>query len=182
MDCYYRDLSHLAPEERARCNFDIPQALDEELLASHIQLLAQGVPIEKPVYDFARHVRTPRVEIIRPGRFVIVEGLFTLYWEAVRCLLALKIYVDTPDAVCLARRIERDVRERGRTPDSVRQQWQATVRPMAERYVLPTRRFADVVVSGTEPLAQLVATVLDRLASITGLSLPGGLQAAGEGG
>lgn len=163
LDCYYRDLSHLSLRQRAAVNFDVPDALDEKLLARHLALLASGAPIKRPVYDFTRHVRLRRRVWVSPGRFLIIEGLFALYWEAVRERLSLKLFVDAPDAVCFQRRLERDVRERGRTPESVRRQYEQTVRPMAERYILPTRRFADLVLKGTDPPERWLAAVLERI-------------------
>lgn len=160
LDCYYRELDHLPLHERAQTNFDQPDALDRDLLRAHLSLLAADNPIEVPVYDFTRHTRAPQVHPVEPAAFVIVEGLFALYWEQVRALLRTKVYVHTEDDLCFARRLERDVRERGRTPQSVMAQYEATVRPMGRLYVLPTRRFADVVVSGNRPLELTSAEVL----------------------
>ncbi len=163
LDSYYHDLAHLTPKERPLANFDVPEALDVELLTGHLRRLSQGREIEAPVYDFTRHVRTKKIRRVPVAAFVIVEGLFALYWEAIRDLLDLKIFVDAPDEVCLQRRIERDVRERGRSPESVVEQFRTTVRPMADRYLLPTKRFADLVLDGTLPLEQSVAAVLSHL-------------------
>lgn len=176
LDCYYRDLSHLPLEQRARANFDVPESLDEELLIRHVSLLSEGAGIERPVYDFARHVRLPGQELIQPGEFLIIEGLFALYWQAVRRLLSLRVFVQAPDEVAFQRRLERDVRERGRTPESVMEQYERTVRPMAERYILPTRRFADLVVSGTDPPERSLARVLEQLGQRLGrtVSVTGG--------
>lgn len=163
LDSYYRDLSHLPFEQRAETNFDAPEALDEALLSAHLELLAEGQTIEKPVYDFVQHIRSPACERVEPGRYLIVEGLFALYWEAVRRRLALKVFVEAPDEVCFQRRLDRDVRQRGRTPESVRRQYERTVRPMAERYILPTRRFADLLLSGVDPLERSLAKVLEAV-------------------
>ena len=163
LDSYYRDMAHLPLEERARTNFDEPGALDADLLIAQVRSLASGDRIERPVYDFARHTRAPEIEELAPAEYVIVEGLFTLYWEALRRLYGTKVYVEADDALCFARRMERDVRERGRSPESVRWQYNETVRPMAERYVYPARLFADVIVSGTAPLAESAALVLSHL-------------------
>ncbi|MGC8795253.1 MAG: uridine kinase [Bryobacteraceae bacterium] len=165
LDRYYRDLSHLAPEQRASWNFDVPEALELELLAGHLEALAQGKPIEVPVYDFTQHVRKPVREKLLPGGHVLVEGLFALLDERVRRLLDFGIFVEAPDDVCLTRRIERDVRERGRTPESVRRQYEETVRPMARRYILPTRAYADLALDGTQPPEALVQRVLAALAA-----------------
>jgi uridine kinase len=163
LDAYYRDLADMPLDARALANFDTPDSLDETLLTRQIQLLAQGRTVDLPVYDFTRHVRSDAVQRIQPSRCLIVEGLFTLHWEAVRNALRLKIFVEAEDSVCLARRIERDVRERGRTRESVLQQYEATVRPMAEAYVLPCRQHADLVLDGTSPIESSVTAVLSRI-------------------
>lgn len=160
LDGYYRDLSRLPAEERSRINFDEPEALDRELFLSHLAALAQGREIARPVYDFSAHVRTDRVERVRPARFVIAEGLFLFLWERARSLFRTRVYVDLGDEICLRRRIERDVRERGRTPESVRRQFEETVRPMAARYVRPGRAFADLVIAGDGGLESSVEAVL----------------------
>ena len=159
LDSYYRDLSHLEFAERTRQNFDLPEALDWELISSQIETLAQGRPIEKPVYDFSVHTRTSRTEPVAPADFMIIEGLFALYDDRVRRLCGTRVFLLTDDAVCLARRIERDIRERGRTRDSVIAQYAGVARPMYERHVLPTRSFADLVLSGADPVESLAAAV-----------------------
>ena len=163
LDAYYRDLPDLPFDERTQANFDIPDALDEELLSAQLRWLSEGGEIEVPVYDFTRYVRTGETRRVRAGRFAVVEGLFTLYWEALRHLLDVKVFVAAPDGVCLSRRLDRDVRERGRSEESVNRQYNATVRPMAEKYVLPTRRFADLVLDGTGSIEHSVAAVLARV-------------------
>jgi uridine kinase len=160
LDCYYFDLSHMPLERRAHSNFDIPESLDQELLASHITALSEGREIGRPVYDFATHTRTEQTEIINPGPYVIIEGLFVLFWEPVRRLLGTKVFVDLDDRTCLDRRILRDTKERGRTPESVVLQFGETVRPMADKYIRPTREFADLVVCGDDPIEASVAAVM----------------------
>lgn len=176
-DAYYRPLDGLAWEERARANFDEPAAIDDGLLAAQLQALARGEPIERPVYDFAQHTRKRETERLEPRPFLIVEGLFALYWEAVRRLLGAAVFIHASDDLCLTRRLERDVRERGRTPESVREQYARTVRPMAERYVLPTRAHAPLVVDGAAPIAVSGAQVLELLAC----RAPGPLAACAAG-
>ncbi len=163
LDRYYRDLSHLSKEERENSNFDEPAALEHELLITHVVALSEGKVIEVPVYDFSTHTRTAAIEVLQPDEFVVLEGLFTLYWPHLRQILGTSVYVDATDEVCLHRRQERDVRERGRTPESVLEQFRTTVAPMAERYVRPTRDHAHVLVSGAEPIADGVARVLDHI-------------------
>ena len=163
MDAYYRDLVFLPLESRSKFNFDIPDSLDHTLLREHLTALAAGLPIQRPVYDFTIHTRSSVWETVTPGPFLILEGLFALYWDDLRPLLTTKVYVDAPEEVCLARRQVRDVLERGRTAESVHKQYIEIVRPMAELYVHPTRRFADIVVSGQAPLEQATAEVMARI-------------------
>jgi uridine kinase len=160
LDCYYRDLSHLPLEERAGTNFDEPASLDDGLLLEHCASLAAGRAVEIPGYDFACHTRTASTVRIAPAGTVIVEGLFTLYWSHLRELLHASVYVELEDEICYARRLARDVRERGRTPECIERQYRTTVRPMAEQYIWPTRRHAGIVVRGDAVLEESVAAVL----------------------
>ena len=164
LDHYYRDLKHLSFEERIGTNFDSPESLDSELIVEHVKLLKQGFAVEQPCYDFAQHVRSVSTDIIEPADYVLVEGLFALYWPELRQLLDFQIYITTDHETCLARRIFRDVRERGRTEESVRSQYQATVRPMAELHLAPTMQYADLVLAGVAPVKQSVYTILLHIA------------------
>lgn len=160
LDAYYRDLSSMRLEDRAKQNFDAPEALDWVFLEQQLDMLASGLAIERPEYDFSTHTRRSVTRSVQPTEYVLVEGLLALYAEAVRRMLDLRVYVEAPEEVCLKRRIERDLRERGRTRESVLQQYRKTVAPMAERYVYPTRAFADVVVGGAGPLDDEARLVL----------------------
>jgi uridine kinase len=166
LDSYYRDLGHLPLAERARKNFDDPAMIDVALLAAHLEKLAAGAPIERPVYDFATYTCLPgKTETVEPKPFIVIEGLFALYFPELRPLYQLSIYVDTPDDVCFSRRLKRDVEERGREPDSVRRQYDATVRPCGLAFVRPLIDFADLVVEGTDALdfkIELVVTALKK--------------------
>lgn len=162
LDAYYRDLTDLEPQLRSQSNFDSPEALDDRLMIRQLGGLAQGRSVELPVYRFDTHTRAPRGTLVAAASTVIVEGLFALYWVRLRELLKLKVFVDIDGEAALSRRIERDVQERGRTPESVRRQYERTVRPMYERYILPTRDRADVVLDGTRPVDQLVNELLER--------------------
>jgi len=167
LDSYYADRSALAPEERGRVNYDEPAAIDSALLVEHLRRLADGQAVEKPVYSFATHTRIG-VEVVAPARLTIVEGLFTLWWESLRGLLDLKVFVDAPADLRLIRRLRRDLAERARTAEQVMQQYVATVRPMYERYVEPTRDHADLVVTNDGPaeraVEQLIAVIRRRAA------------------
>jgi uridine kinase len=163
LDRYYRDLFHLPLEARARFNFDDPAAIEHDLLIEQAAALSEGKAIEVPIYDFSTHTRTPAADVFEPGDFVILEGLFTLHWPELRDLLGTPVFVDSTDDICLRRRLERDVRERGRTPESVIEQFRTTVAPMAQRHVRPTRDHARVLVCGAEPIADSVARVLEHV-------------------
>jgi uridine kinase len=168
LDRYYRDLSHLPLEQRAKMNFDAPEALEHELLIEQVARLRDSEAVELPVYDFTTHTRRAKTEMLRPSKVIVVEGLFTLHWPGLRELLGTKVYVDLHDEVCLTRRKERDVRERGRTAQSVVEQFEATVAPMARRYVHPTIVHADVVVAGHARIEDGVARVVEHYRWRTG--------------
>jgi uridine kinase len=164
LDNYYYDLSHLPLDERARQNLDDPGLIESPLLARHVAELARGEKIERPVYNFATYTRIQgQTESVRAAAFLIVEGLFGLYYAQLLPLYQLRIYVDTNDTVCLERRIKRDVEQRGRTEDSVRKRFEATVRPSSLRYVRPSAVHADLVLDGTDALDWKVEQVLATL-------------------
>jgi len=163
LDSYYHPQSHRTVEERARLNFDHPDALDWSLLNEHLQALSDGKAIEEPVYDFATHTRSPNTRRVEPRECLIVEGILALHRSEVRALLKMTVYVSTDDKECLRRRLERDICERGRTRECVLAQYEETVWPMAQAFVLPSRQFAGLTVSGQEPLHDSVAGVLHYL-------------------
>lgn len=164
IDHYYRDLACLPFEERIQTNFDDPASMDEELILEHARALKHGLDIDQPTYDFSRHTRADVVELIQSAPFVILEGLFALHWAGVRALIDTRVYIDADHDICLERRIFRDVRERGRTEESVRLQYEETVRPMCDCYVSPTKQFADLVLCGTDPIKQSVYRILLHVA------------------
>lgn len=163
-DAYYRNRVDLTFEERTRVNYDHPSSLETELLVGHLEGLRSGLAIERPVYDFAEHLRAAVTERVEPARVVIVEGILVLSDAALRSELDLKIFVDTDPDLRLARRLERDIAERGRSVDSVISQYFATVRPMHLEFVEPSRRYADLIIpEGYNPAA--VATVVELIRS-----------------
>jgi uridine kinase len=163
LDSYYRELNHLSLVQRAHYNFDAPAALDSELLLQHARLLHDGETIQRPVYDFTTHARTAETLELSPRPFVIVEGLFALYWEPLRKLMGTTVFVDLGEEICLERRIERDIRERGRTRESVLEQYHTTVAPMARQYVYPARDHADILVTGNDNIDHEVEAVLHHV-------------------
>jgi uridine kinase len=145
-DSYYRDLTDLPIEERTKFNFDHPDALETELLVEHIQLLKQGKAIEVPIYDFTTHTRTQQTLHIEAQRVILVEGILIFADETLLDLFDARIFVDTPDDIRFIRRLKRDLLERGRTVESVIQQYMETVRPMHLEFVEPSKRQADVII------------------------------------
>lgn len=146
MDNYYKDLSHLTPEQRKQTNFDHPNAFDYPLLIHNLEQLLLGNRIEEPIYDFKVNTRSKKVRIIKPGDVIIFDGIFALENQEIRNRATIKIFVDTDSDIRLLRRIIRDVKTRGRTLDSVLKQYAATVKPMHDAFVEPTKRFADIIV------------------------------------
>jgi uridine kinase len=164
LDHYYRDLAHLTFAERLRQNFDDPDLIDSALLVRHVAALARGEAIERPVYDFATYTRVAGMsETVRPAPVIVVEGLFTLVYPDMLPLYDLRVFVDAPDGLCFERRLRRDVEERGRTPESVRAQYEAMVRPAAEHSVRPSAAHADVILDGTGSLDWKVERVVHEL-------------------
>ena len=164
LDNYYRDLSRLPAAERALRNFDDPEMMESDLLADHIAALARGEVIERPVYDFAHHIRDPgKTEKVVANTFLLVEGIFALYYAELLPLYHLRVYVDAPDEICFERRLKRDMEQRGRTEESVRRQWEATVRPSGMEFVRPSAANADLTVEGTGDLDWKVERVVTEL-------------------
>lgn len=160
MDRYYRDLSDIPAEKRGLHNFDHPDAVDHLLLIEQVQELVAGRGVEAPLYDFRTHTRQDLGEHFAAVGWLVLEGLHALQWEALSRLADLRVFVHLDHETCLARRIERDRRERGRTEESVRAQYAETVRPMSEQYIEPTRARADIVVHGDQPIEESVRAIL----------------------
>jgi uridine kinase len=145
-DRYYRDRNDLRLEERAALNYDHPNSLETDLLVSHVRELKSGHPVQVPAYDFTRHARLTETETFQPRRALIVEGILVFTDAALRDLMDIKVFVDTDSDTRFIRRLQRDVAERGRTMESVVDQYQGTVKPMHLEFVEPSKRYADVIV------------------------------------
>lgn len=163
IDWYYRDLSHLSPDERAVVNFDHPDSLEVELFAEHLALLSAGHDIDAPVYDFATHSRTTETQRVLARECIVTEGIHLLGLPEVRERCSLMVFIDVDADVRLERRMRRDVAERGRTEESVREQWLATVAPMHDQFVQPSCAHADRVVQIDEDLDTVAQEILQRL-------------------
>ncbi|WP_314010947.1 uridine kinase [Pseudostreptobacillus hongkongensis] len=145
-DSYYKRNDHLSFSERVKLNYDHPNSIDFDLLREHILALKEGKYIEKPIYNFAEHNRSKETEKIESKPIIIVEGILILAIEKIRDILDMKIFVDTDDDIRLLRRMERDIQERGRSFDNIKEQYLSTVKPMHLEFVEPSKRYADVII------------------------------------
>lgn len=166
LDDYYKDLSNLSIEKRAATNFDHPDSIDFKLLKTHLMALKAGKKINKPIYDFTIHNRKQETELINPVNVVILEGILTLSELDIRQLCDIKLYVDTPDDIRFIRRLKRDTKDRGRTIESVINQYMDTVRPMHEQFVEPSKRYADIIIpeGGHNPI--VIDIITAKISSI----------------
>ena len=161
-DRYYRDRNDLRLEERAALNYDHPDSLETDLMVRHVTELRGGLSIEAPVYDFARFSRLPSTEKLTPGRAIIVEGILIYTDASLRALMDIKVFVDADDDTRFIRRLQRDISERGRTVQSVIDQYLSTVKPMHLEFVQPSKRYADIIV----PLGGHNAVAIDMLLTL----------------
>jgi uridine kinase len=159
-DSYYRNFEGLTPEERHHINFDHPDSLETELLARHIDVLCKGSAVEVPIYDFTTHSRKPDTQRVEPRRVIIVEGILVLAEAELRKRIHIKLFVDTPPDIRFMRRLVRDIKTRGRSMESVIEQYVTTVRPMHEEFVEPSKRYADLIIpEGGENLVAIDAII-----------------------
>ena len=145
-DSFYNDQSDMPFEERIKTNYDHPNAFDTELLVKQLKDLLDWKTIEKPIYDYTEHTRSSEVEKVEPKEVIILEGILVLNDPALRDLMDIKIFVDTDDDIRIIRRIQRDIEERGRSLQSVIDQYKSTVKPMYHQFIEPTKRYADIIV------------------------------------
>lgn len=162
-DAYYRRQSGLDLHQRALTNYDHPDAIEDSLLVKHLNQIKSGLSVDVPVYDYSIHDRTDETNKLNPPDILIVEGILLLHREAVRELATIRVFVDVPEEVCLERRIERDIRERGRSRECVLDQYARTVGPMFQQYVKPSRVHADIVVSHGGEHEESINTVVREL-------------------
>ncbi len=165
-DAYYKDLAHIPFEERAKRNFDHPDAIDFDLLRRHLQSLLNDESVAMPIYDFSTHTRQPETRTVEPHHAVVLEGIMVLTDEELRDMMAIKIYVETDSDVRFIRRLHRDIKERGRTVEDVIQQYESTVRPMHEQFVEITKKYADIILpegGDNEVAVDLIQTKIQSL-------------------
>ena len=162
-DSYYKDLSHLSLEERRTYNYDHPKAIDISLFQFQLSTLLKGRNINIPIYDFSNHVRLKNTKMIVPLPVIIVEGILVLYFQELRQLMVIKIYIDTPEDIRFKRRFDRDIKERNRTAESIRKQYISTVRPMHEEFVEPSKNSADIIILGHKDQGDIIEQVRLKL-------------------
>ena len=163
-DHYYRDLSHLPPNERDEVNFDHPASIDAELMSEHLQMLIQGQTIKRPTYDFASHTRTKDHVELKPAETILIDGIFSLHFESLRAITNLKLWIEVSDDLRFVRRLKRDIAERGRSMESVISQYLSTIRPMHKEYIEPSKVYADLVLLWEQTNHQTI----DRLVNMLG--------------
>ncbi len=171
-DAYYADKSHLAPAERAKLNYDHPDALETSLLRSHLRDLMRGLAVEIPTYDFATHLRRTETQRAHPRDVILIDGMLCLVDAALREVMHLRLFVDAADDIRLIRRIRRDMRERDRTPESVLDQYLESVRRMHIEFVEPSKRHADLIVREGGENRAAIEEIVERIRA---------LRAAGRG-
>lgn len=152
LETYTRPMNHLSLEQRRAVNYDSPEVLDIALVIEHLRQYASGRPIDAPIYDFANHLRLDRRQKIEPKGLLIIAGILTLHYTELRPELHFSIYLEAPDRTCLHRRKVRDITERQRPIEYILWQYQQTVLPMAQRYCIPSKRYADTVIDSTPEL------------------------------
>jgi uridine kinase len=162
-DAYYKDLSHLSVEERKERNFDHPEAIDFDLLCEHLIALKHQKAILVPTYDFTTHKRTAKEELKNPAKVIIVEGILILAIPKLRELLDIKIFTEVGDDIRLLRRLDRDIHERGRDLESIKNQYLATVKPMFEQYVAPSKDHADLLIPCVSDTGEAEKIIISRL-------------------
>lgn len=165
-DYYYKGHPELSYEERTKLNYDHPQAFDTDMMVDHIRALKNNVPIERPVYSFVEHNRTEETVPVKPSKVIIIDGILIFENKELRDLMDIKVYVDTDADIRLARRILRDVRDRGRSMESVITQYTTTVKPMHEEFVEPSKRYADVIIPEGGFNSVAVAMLIQNIRSI----------------
>ncbi len=165
-DYYYKAHPELTYEERTRLNYDHPQAFDTDMLVEHVRALKNNVPIEHPVYSFVEHNRTDETVPVKPSKVIIIDGILIFENKELRELMDIKVFVDTDADIRLARRILRDVRDRGRSMESVINQYTSTVKPMHEEFVEPSKRYADVIIPEGGFNSVAVAMLIQNIRSI----------------
>ena len=165
-DSYYKDLSNLSYKNRSNQNFDHPDSIDSLLIEDHLKKLLSGETIYRPEYDFVTHLRKKNIQIVKPCPIIIIEGILMLHYTRLHDFYSLKIFIETPEAIRIKRRIKRDTHSRGRTPESIKKQYYSLVKPMHDKFVQPSKSFSDIILKGTDLIEKLVNQIKTRIALV----------------
>jgi uridine kinase len=163
LDHYYRDLRHLSPEARALRNFDEPEAWESSRLITDMQQLIDGHSIDMPQYDFNTHLRIDAIQAVEPTPYIVAEGLFALCYPALNAIATLKIFIDLDDTLALKRRLDRDILERGRSPECITRQFNETVRPSNQAHIRPSAQNAHLVLNGNQAIESNLNKIKQQL-------------------
>ena len=167
LDSYYKDSPGLTFKEREKINFDHPDSFDIDLLKEHLILLKSGNEIKKPIYDFKTHKRQKNTNTINPNTLIFLEGTLIFYFIELINIINLKIFIETKESIRYQRRIDRDIKQRGRTIFNVKEQYQSTVKPMHEKYIEPLRSVAEVIISGELDIVDSTNRVIKKIDLLT---------------
>ena len=167
LDSYYKDSPGLTFKEREKINFDHPDSFDIDLLKEHLILLKSGNEIKKPIYDFKTHKRQKNTNTINPNTLIFLEGTLIFYFIELINIINLKIFIETKESIRYQRRIDRDIKQRGRTISNVKEQYQSTVKPMHEKYIEPLRSVAEVIISGELDIIDSTNRVIKKIDLLT---------------
>ena len=163
LDSYYKDLSHMDHRDRAKQNFDHPDSIDIELIISHLKHISNGNDIDIPTYDFSNHVRLKTTKTISQSNVIVVEGIFALHYMQLRKLYTLNVFIETSENIRFQRRLSRDTQERGRAIGSIKNQFESTVLPMHEKFIGPSKQFADLIIDGNSNIKNIIRSIKEKI-------------------
>ena len=167
LDSYYKNFSNLTFDDREKINFDHPDSFNFSMLKNHINLLIKNEKIKSPIYDYKKHKRKKYSKTIYPKKLIFIEGTLIFYFKEITKLMSLKIFIETNEEVCFKRRLNRDIKHRGRTKDTIHRQYHKTVKPMFDKYVKPLKSKADLIISGESNLIDNKNRIIDEIDFIT---------------
>ena len=163
LDSYYKDVSHMGYQDRVKQNFDHPDSIDIDLIISHLKQISDGNNIDIPIYDFSNHVRLETTKTISQSNVIIVEGIFALHYMQLRKLYTLNVFIETSEDIRFQRRLSRDTKERGRTIGSIKDQFESTVIPMHEKFIGPSKQFANLIIDGNSNIINIIRSIKEKI-------------------
>ena len=163
LDSYYKDLSHMGHQDRVKQNFDHPNSIDIDLIISHLKQISDGNDVDIPIYDFSNHIRLETTKTISQSNVIIVEGIFALHYMQLRKLYTLNVFIETSEDIRFQRRLSRDTKERGRTIGSIKDQFESTVLPMHEKFIGPSKQFADLIIDGNSNITNIIRSIKEKI-------------------